>query len=54
MSEWGGIGLRQLLLQRLHWRDGSEGLRTGFGVADSEAEAADSEAEAAEGALAGC
>ena len=40
--EWGGIGL-----QRLHWRDCSEGLRTGFGVAGSEA-------KAAEGALAGC
>ena len=42
MSEWGGIGL-----QKLHWQDCSEGLRTGFGVAGSGA-------EAAEGALAGC
>ena len=47
MLEWGGIGLQQLLLQRLHWQDCSEGLRIGFGVASSEA-------EAAEGALAGC
>ena len=45
--EWGGIGLQQLLLQRLHWQDCSEGLRTSFEVAGSEA-------EAAEGALAGC
>ena len=45
--EQGGIGLQQLLLQRLHWRDCSEGLRTGFRVAGSKA-------EAAEGALAGC
>ena len=41
MSEWGGIALLQLLLQRLHWRDCSEGLRTGFGIAGSEAEAAE-------------
>ena len=47
MSEWGGIGLQQLLLQRLHWQDCSKGLRTGFGVAGSGA-------EAAEDALAGC
>ena len=46
-SEWGGIGLQQPLLQRLHWQHCSEGLRTGFRVAGSEA-------EAAEGALAVC
>ena len=45
--KWEGIGLQQLLLQRLHWRDCSEGLRTGFGVAGSRA-------EVAEGALADC
>ena len=47
MSEWERIGLQQLLLQRLHWRDCSEGLRTGFGVAGSGP-------EAAEGAPTGC
>ena len=38
--KWEGIGLQQLLLQRLHWQDCSEGLRTGFRVAGSGAEAA--------------
>ena len=47
MLEWEGIGLQQLLLQRLHWQDCYEGLKIGFGVAGSGA-------EAAEGALAGC
>ena len=42
MSEWEGIGL-----QKLHWQDCSESLRTSF-------RAADSRAEAAKGALAGC
>ena len=46
MSEWEGIGLQQLLLQRLHWQYCSEDLRTGFGVAGFGAEAAEG--------LAGC
>ena len=36
--EWGGIGLQQLLLQRLHWQDYCEDLRTDFEVTSSGAE----------------